>query len=207
MNIIMHRIKAVYLILIFTLFITIGCQYDNKGLVVGKIQKASKLSTTEFTIEKIVHGTKTKKLAWFINLNEARFLAYSKAVVKAGVDLQKLTADDVEINGNTIYIILPAVEIINFSYPPENFSVDEFITDDAFLNKISIYDQEEFFRQAEIDIRNNLKYMDIVKTTENKTRVMIEGMLRALGYEHINISFKEAEKDRSLIPEIPLINS
>ena len=194
------------LILIVLVIAFSSCKKDNRGLVVGKIQKASKLSTTEFTIEKIVHGTKTKKLAWFINLNEARFLAYSKAIVKAGIDLQKLTPEDVKIEGKTIYLKLPAVEIINFSYPPENFSVDEFITDDAFLNKISIYDQEEFFRQAEIDIRNNLKYMDIEKTTENKTRVMIEGMLRALGYENIYISFKE-EKDRSLIPEIPILNS
>jgi len=188
------------------MFLISSCQKDDRGLLVGKIQKASKLSTTEFTIDKIVHGTKTKKLAWFINLNEARFLAYSRAIVKAGVDLNKLTPDDIEIEGTSVYIELPAVEIINFSYPPENFTVDEFISDNAFLNKISIYDQEQFFREAEIDIRNNLKYMDIVKTTENKTRIMIEGMLKALGYTNVHISFKK-EENKPLIQEIPFFNS
>ncbi len=197
-------IKTGFLFLAFCAVLT-SCKKDDKGLVLGKIHKASKLSTTEFTIDKIVHGTKTKKLAWFINLNEARFLAYSKAIVKAGIDLNKLTPDDVKIDEYAIYINLPVVEIINFSYPSDSFSVDGFITDNAFLNSISIYDQEEFFRAAELDIRSSLKYMGIIETTQNKTRIMIEGMLKALGYKNIFISFKN-KSTKPLMPEIPPFN-
>lgn len=176
-----------------------SCKRDDRGMVVGKIHKASKLSTTEFTIDKIVHGTKTKKLAWVVNLNEARFLAYSRAIVKAGIDLKKISQDDVKIEKKSIQVKLPAVEIINFSYPPKFFEMDKFISDDAFLNKISIYDQEKFFRDAEVDIRNNLKYMGIVETTEEKTRVLLTGVLKTLGYDDIQIAFT---KDK-LIEEIP----
>ena len=73
------------IVLLLTLLFT-ACKKDNRALVVGKIHKASKLATTEFTIDKIVHGTKKKKLGWFIKLNEARFIAYSQAKVKAGVE-------------------------------------------------------------------------------------------------------------------------
>jgi len=189
---------------LFILLTVISCKQDDRGLIVGKIQKASKLSTTEFTIDKLVHGTKTKKLAWFVNLNEATFLAYSRAKVKAGVNLNKLALEDVKIEGTSISIQLPAVEIINFSYPPENFVKDEFISDDAFLNKISIYDQEKFFRDAEIDIRNNLKYMNIVETTEEKTRILLTGMLKTLGYTDVHITFKP-DPDKPLIEEIPIM--
>ena len=67
------------------------------------------------------------------------------------------------------------------------------------MNNIDIRDQEEFFREAEIDIRNNLKYMGIVETTQDKTRAMLLGLLKSLGYEEIHISFKS---DELIIDEI-----
>lgn len=173
-----------------------SCQNDDRSLVVGKIQSVAKLSTTQFTIDKLVHGTKTKKIAWFIKLNEARFLAYSKAYVKTGVDLKNLMKEDIEIsdNGMSITLRLPAIEVISFSYPSEEFRMDPRISDpNRFLNSISIEDQEQFFREAEIDIRNSLKHMGIVETSQEKTRLLFNGLLRNLGYEEIHIHFKSDE--------------
>lgn len=186
--------------LVFCLLISlmiVSCR-DDKGLVVGKIKKASKLATTEFTIDKIVYGVKRKRLFWVVKLNEAKFLAHSKAIVKAGVDLEKLQKEDVDIQGRSISLKLPHVEVINFSYPAELFEKDTLISTDAFLNRISLEDQESFFQDAEIDIRNSLKHMDIVEATEKKTRLMLENMLRTLGYQEIYIDFHKGE----LIPEI-----
>ena len=95
--------------------------------------------------------------------------------------------------------MLPPVEVINFSYPAENFKRDSLISGNAFMNKITLSDQEDFFQDAESDIRNNLKYLNIVSITEKKTSLMLETMLRALGYEEIYIDFKKSEV---LIPEI-----
>ena len=179
-----------------------GCQRDNRALVVGKIHKASKLATTEFTIDKIVHGTKTKKLGWFIKLNEAQFIAYSKAKVKAGINLQKLTKGDIEIENGGISLRLPPIEVINFSYPPGDFELDTRISSDKFLNNISVLDQEAFFRKAELDIRSNLQYMGIVETTQERTRSMLTVMLKSLGYKEIYIEF---ESDDLIIDQVPLM--
>ena len=54
-------------------------------MVIGKIQSASKLATTETTIDKIVYGVQDKKLLWIIRLNEARFFAYTKAIIWSGI--------------------------------------------------------------------------------------------------------------------------
>ncbi|WP_370086228.1 DUF4230 domain-containing protein [Ekhidna sp.] len=185
------------LIIICIVSILSSCK-DDRGLVVGKIKKASKLATTEFTIDKIVYGVKRKRLLWVVKLNEAKFLAHSKAIVKAGVDLEKLKKEDVDIQGKSISLKLPPVEVINFSYPSEFFARDTLISTDAFLNKISLEDQEQFFQDAEIDIRNSLKHMNIVEATQKKTRLMLENLLRTLGYQEIYIDFHEGE----LIPEI-----
>jgi hypothetical protein len=193
------RIKT-YLFVVMAMLILVSCKQDNRGMVVGKIKRASKLATTEFTIDKIVYGVKRKRLMWVVNLNDAKFVARSQAIVKAGVNLEKLKAEDVKIEGKRISLTLPHVEVINFSYPAERFEMDRMISKDAALNNISLRDQEQFFQDAEIDIRNSLKYMDIVKTTEKKTRVLIENMLRSIGYEEIYIDFHKGE----LIPEIDL---
>jgi len=191
--------RAVFISVIFVLsaLLLVSCK-DDRGLVVGKIKKASKLSTTEFTIDKVVYGVKRKRLLWVVKLNEAKFVAHSQAIVKAGVNLEKLKPDDVKIEGKSISITLPNVEIINFSYPAERFRMDTLISGKAFLNSISLADQEQFFQDAETDIRNSLQYMDIVKTTEKKTRLLLSTMLETIGYEEIYIDFHKGK----LIAEI-----
>ena len=192
----MGYLKLTVLFLIMMAIVT-SCQ-DKRGLVVGKIKKASKLTTAEFTIDKVVFGVKRKRLLWAVKLNEAQFIAHSQAVIKSGINLEKLKAEDVNIQGQRISLKLPHVEVLNFSYPAENFTKDSLISGDSFLNKISLADQEQFFLDAETDIRNSLKYMDIVTSTQTKTRVLIENMLRAMGYREIYIEFHKGE----LIAEI-----
>lgn len=179
----------------------VSCQEDDRAIVVGKIQSASDMVTTEFTVDKVVFGTKTKNLMWF-KLSEAQFLAYSQARVKTGINLAKLTEEDILITGNKIELILPPVEVVNFSYPPSSFVEDSLISDTkAFLNKISLEDQEEFFRLAELDIRNSLQYMGLVKTSQDHTRQMFKLLLESLGYAEIYIRFKS---DELIIREVNL---
>lgn len=188
---------------IAALIITLSsCREDRRYLVVSKIRQAAKLATTETTIDKVVFGTSDKRLLGIIRLNQARFAAYSRATVKSGIDLNKMRPEDVFIEGKRIEIELPHVEVINFSYPFRDFRIDESITDDKFLNQIDIFDQENFYRLAESDIRNNLRYTGIIKATEQKTRLMMEGLLKNLGYEEIYITFRQDEDH--LIPLVDL---
>lgn len=186
-----------YLVIILT-FCCVSCK-DKRGLVVGKIQKASKLSTTEFKVDKLVFGVKDKRILWVIKLNQAQFLAQSQAIIKAGVNLEKIKEEDIKIDGRRISVVLPHVEVINFSYPAEQFKKVDILTYNMFSTKIDLEDQERFFRDAELDIRNSLQFMDIVETTQQKTRTMLDAMLRNLGYTEVYIDFKEGE----LITEIP----
>lgn len=194
---VLNKTISLLTIIFLSAVLLVSCS-DDRGLVVGKIKKASKLATTEFTIDKVVFGVKRKRLFWVVKLNEAKFVAHSQAIVKAGINLEKLKPEDVVIDGKSISLTLPNVEIINFSYPAERFEMDTLISGKAFLNTISLADQEQFFQDAETDIRNSLKYMDIVETTEKKTRLLLETMLETIGYSEIYIEFKEGE----LIAEI-----
>lgn len=183
-----------YIISIFLLFVFSGCHKNKRHLVISKIQSTAKLATTETIIDKVVIGNKEKRLGGLVKIGNAEFVAYSQAIVKTGIDLKKIERDDVEIDGNIIEMQLPAVEVLDFSYPFERYEIDTILSDNDIFNKIDVIDQEVFFRQAEIDIRNHLKYMGIIEQTQENTRKLLESMLKNLGYEEIYISFAETEE-------------
>jgi hypothetical protein len=177
---------AVFLVMVGT-----SCKNNDRELVVGKIQQASDLVTAEFVVDKVVFGKKSKKV-FFIPVNEASFLAYSQAKIKTGIDLNRITESDIVIDGTKISISLPPIEVINFSYPPDKFVEDTLISNpNRFLNNISLEDQEEFFRMAEMDIRESLPYLGIAKTSQEHTRKMMHSLLKALGFNQIYISFQD----------------
>jgi len=171
-----------------------SCERDKRSFVISKIQSVSKLATTETIIDKTVVGTKSKRVLGLVNLRDAYFVAYTEATVKTGIDLSKLKASDVSIEGKEITLKLPAVEVLDFQYPFKKFVVDTSIVDDALFNRFDIIDYEKFYRQAELDIREQLQYTGIVDVTQNKTRIMMNGLLKNLGYEAIFIEFDETEK-------------
>jgi hypothetical protein len=142
-------------------------------------------------LDKIVFGTQEKKLFWLIRLNEARFVAYTKATVLSGIDLSELSADDVKIDDKKIEILLPYVRVLDFQFPFSSYRIDSSITENAFLNKMDIKDHEHFYQLAELDIRNNLSHMGIRQATEDKTRILLTGLLKNLDYDEIYIKFKK----------------
>ena len=183
--------KRYVIIVLFIAVQFVSCRKPDGGLVVSKIQKASKLATAEFTLNKAVVATKGKTILWMIELNEAIFVANTQAIIKAGIDLEKLKKNDVEINGKSIRIALPYVEILNFSYPIDKVVIDESITEDAFMNKYSIKDYDNILEDAELKIREVIPYLGIEDATKQKTRALLETLLRSLGYTEIYLEFKD----------------
>lgn len=190
-------------LLIFLSANLLSCQEEDKRyLVVSKVKSAAKLAITETIIDKVVLGTQEKKLLGFIKVNKAHFAAHTQAIITTGVDLSKLSPGDIVINKKRIEIALPAVQVLDFSYPFDRYRIDSTVTRNKFLNKIDVLDHERFYMMAELDIRNNLKYTGIKEATESKTRLMMEGLLKNLDYEEIYITFKKGE----LIKTIELEN-
>lgn len=180
-------------ILLVSIFFTSCKKKQERYLVISKIQSASKLATTETILDKIVFGTQEKKLLFLIHLNDARFVAYTKAIVWTGIDLQELQPGDIKIEDARIEITLPHVKVLDFQYPFSKFRIDTNITENAFLNTLDVTDYENFYQLAQLDIWDHLSDMGIQKATEDKTRILLTGLLKNLGYEEIYIHFKEGK--------------
>lgn len=196
----MHKFK---LILVLSCFVLTSCYQNDRSIVVSQVKSAAKLATTEFVLNKTILATRDKKLLLFIPLNAALFVAYTEAVVTAGIDATKLKKEDIVIEGNSISIKLPAIEVINFSYPFEKYKIDKELTHDEFLNKFTLEEHEELYRQSELEIRSLLKQIGVVEQTEEKTRALMENLLKNMGYTEVYIEFKES---KTLFPKLDLTN-
>ncbi len=161
----------------------------NRALVISQVQAAAQLATVEYVVSKIILGTKEKKIVG-IKLKDSDFLAETEARIKAGIDLQKIRMEDVEVEGNRISIHLPPVEILNFSYPAENFKIDFNYYESNRGNRLSLDDLERFYRIGELAIRRDMQFLGIEKTAQQRTRVMLGGLLKAAGYEEVYLEFE-----------------
>ena len=168
-----------------------GCADKKRHFVISKIKSTAQLATTETTIDKVVIGTKERRAFGLIKLGQAEFVAYTEATVKTGIDLTELRPEDVVIQRRRIEVTLPPIKVIDFAYPFDKYRVDKDITDNDFFVGMTIYDHEELFRRAELDIRENLQFMGIVEQTKANTTRLMEGLLKNLGYEEIYIDFRE----------------
>lgn len=191
--------RTLYILAVSVLLVFSSCQKNKRYLVISKIKSTAKLATTETIIDKVVIGQKEKKIFGLVKISNAEFVAYSQAIVKTGIDLTKISRNDIKIDGNIIEIELPPVEVLDFAYPFERYVIDTVLSDNDIFNRIDVIDQEDFFRKAEIDIRKHLKYMGITEQTQENTRKLMEGMLKNLGYEEIYISFADSTE---LIQEV-----
>ena len=189
-------INPLAMALLGILLLSTSCQRrDKRSVIISQVQEVSKLATTEFVLGKLIIGTKQKKFFGF-NLSESDFVAETEARVKTGIDLSKLQPNDIEINGSSIHIHLPAVEILNFSYPFEAFEIDPELTD-LRRKKLTLSDVEVFAQMGEIEIRRDLDYLNIEASTQRNTTLVLTGFLKSLGFgfEDVIITYRSAVKD------------
>ncbi len=175
---------AIWAVLLFS-----SCNLEpDRATVIAKLRNSSKLATVEYVVSKIISA---KDEHWFEQ--DAYFFAETQASIKVGIDLEKLSDQDIMIDKKRISITLPAVEVINFSYPAENFKViKQYSENDAMLkwHAISVAQKDELYRQGEIDIRENIKNLGIMKTAQANAKMLITKMLQLSGFEEVYIQFK-----------------
>lgn len=185
----MNRLNLLLIILV------LGCnQAKERKFLVTKIRSAAKLATSEVTLTKIVCGDLEQKgpKGWF-NYTNPSVIFRTEAKVKFGIDLKKIRNEDVHLDGDSIHLTLPDVEILNFSYPHEKF--EEIFSDyDRNKNKEKVELLDKYFRLAEIDIRRKVKLMNLEKRTEEKTIQFLENFLSQYDFERIVIQFKREVK-------------
>jgi hypothetical protein len=202
MKLLFHKIGIFCLLLAMLLVLSCNNKPD-RALVISKLKNSAKLATVEYIVTKVIS---TKDRNWFAK--DAYFFAETQAVIKAGIDLEKLKEEDVKIDGRKISIKLPPVEIVNFSYPAEGFKVIEKYSDESAIfkwNSIDVSEKDDLYRQGEADIRSNINDLGIIKSAQTNTGILLKRILTISGFDEIYIEFA-ANQNVIETPDKQLLN-
>lgn len=181
--------KYLHFLLILTIVLTGGCrrQPKNEGVIVQSIQQTGQLVTAEYTLQKIIKASDNR--TWY-KFGDRNILISVEAIVKAGIDLQQVTTDDVSFRDSVISVRLPKPSIFSVSLPPDKIQVK--YEDVSFLRShFSAAEREELLRQAESQVRRLADSLGILQTAEVNAATFLRRLLLREGFNEVKLSFQK----------------
>jgi hypothetical protein len=154
-----------------------GLHQENTTAVVRQIQTLADLVTVKYVLEKVVILEDVK---WY---GENRVLLLAHGIVKAGIDLKRITTEDVAISGKKITLRLPPPQITD-AYLDEPRS--QVIDHTTGLLRAFDKDLEQVARQNAVDdIRRAARREGILDEADKRARLELELFLRQAGFEQV----------------------
>jgi hypothetical protein len=153
-----------------------GTSVYNSATVLRQVQTLSQLVTVKYVMEKVVVYEDVK---WFPG-GDNRVLMIAHGIVKAGVDLERLKPEDVEVVGKMVKVRLPVAQITDCYLDDNQTQVVERST-----GLLRSFDKnlEQTARQIAVDdIRRAARYAGILKDADERARAQIERLFLQTGY-------------------------
>lgn len=157
----------------------------NRTAVVHQVQVLGRLETTSYTIEKIIEGESGGNFFQRL-LTGDRILFIAHGEVIGGIDLTKITENDVRVSGEQVDITLPAPEI--FFTNLDNQQSKVYDRSRGLLSQGNDQLETEVRQAAEEEIRSAACEADILAAANENGRKQISALLSALGFTTINIT-------------------
>ena len=133
----------------------LSCSGESEELKANvlEIRQLGELSAVEYSIGKLIQLDQSES-DWY-KWGDRKILIKTRAIVKAGVDLNKLREDDIRVKGNTIEITLPAPEYTSFNMDPK-FTRTEVESISGFRDNFTQKEKNDFLKQGEEAIKKDL---------------------------------------------------
>ncbi|MDV2998416.1 MAG: hypothetical protein N5P05_000022 [Chroococcopsis gigantea SAG 12.99] len=166
---------------------------ETTSLIINQIRSVSQLTTSIFVMETVVPTSQERKLGDFV-IGETKLLYIAQGEVRAGINLDKLTADNVKIHGKDVIIQLPAPEILDSKIDVSQSKVYDY--DRGFLGlgpdvapQLQTLAQQETLKR----VTKAACQQGILKEANKKAQLAITGLLTTAGYEKVEIISKESK--------------
>lgn len=165
---------------------------DQTPIVIRQIKPLAQLATitayTEVTADSTVRTTVGERLRDVINpfspgvAMERQLIVVGKVVIHAGVNLEKLTPQDVFVSGDSVSIRLPAAEILDVIVNPSG--TDIFLEEGEWSNAAVVAMKERIRQKAETEVKAN----GILFQADERARDVLLNFFRAAGFTKITIT-------------------
>lgn len=149
--------------------------------IVLEIRSLSRLETAAYTVEKVVTAESGEGPLGFLFRDKLLLVAHGEVI--AGVDLSKLTEDDIIVSGDEVFVTLPAAEV--FVATLDNEQTYVYDRETGLLGPET--DLETLARQeAERRILEAALEDGILDKAQENAEVYVGGLIRALGFEQVS---------------------
>jgi hypothetical protein len=152
--------------------------------VVRQIQQLERLETVAYTLEKLVWGERDNPYVPKFLVGDRLVLVVHGDVV-AGVDLRKVSATDVDIQGRSVTVRLPEAELFSTRVDNEKTLVYSRVT--GLLSRPDPHFETEIRRVAERQLREAALKDGILQTANQNARATMTTLLKGFGFQQIEI--------------------
>src|SRR6476620_7207947 len=138
--------------------------------VIASIQRLARLESVVYTMDKVVEGDRTNEyLPDILTGDKLLLIVHGQAV--AGVDLSKVQASSVQIDGRSVAITMPAAELLSVSL--DNSKTRVFSRTTGLLVPTDPNLESEVREKAEGGLRQSALDSDILTTAEGNARATL----------------------------------
>lgn len=162
--------------------------------VVVAVRDLARLESSSYHVERVIDLTSEQARFGGLLHAEDSILLVAAADVVAGVDLAQMHDGDVVIEpeARRATITLPPVEILSARLDNDRTYVHRRETDLLARRNDSL--ETEARREAERTLRQAALDAGILERSERNAARTVEALVRSLGYEHVEVRFREREE-------------
>lgn len=186
-------IKISSILLVFACFVFSACEESRSEALekvdVLEIKKVGQLSTSEYTIAKVLKLSDDTE--WY-KFGDRKLIIRCEAKVKAGVDLSKVEETDIMIDGTSIEITLPKVEIISFNINPYDITT-EAEQAGGLRQKFTQAEKQKVMQLGEQAIKEKLGETKILEDAQSNAEKFVENFYKSAGFEKVIVNFKKIQ--------------
>lgn len=151
--------------------------------VIASIQRLSRLESVVYTMDKVVEGDRSSDfLPDILSGDKLLLVVHGQAV--GGLDLSRLSASDVNIEGTSITVTLPPAELLSVSLDSAHTRVVSRVT--GLLVPADPNLETEVREKAEAELRQSALDSGILNTAAGNARTTLTILLRSFGFEQIS---------------------
>lgn len=181
---------------------------DTLPVMLMRIQQCSRINTAEVKVHKIItHSDQPriqgkilgKELSLDIPSGKRKVAIPLYATVVASIDLSKMTAEDIQRDGENIEVFLPQPEVVITETHIDHDGIKQYV---AFTrSNFSDEELQNFERQGRDAISKDITKLNIEKTARESAARQVIPIIQMLGYkpENITISFRYGNGHNKII--------
>jgi hypothetical protein len=156
--------------------------------IIHEVRTLARLETIQYTVEKIITAeTRQGAFEWLVG-DRLIFVAHGSVI--AGIDLNKLQPDDLEIKDGVLYVQLPEPEV--FATVLDNEQSYVYDRETGLFTSGEVDLETEARRAAEREIREGAQKDGILEMAGQNAEHFLERLFRDLGFPEV-IFVRETE--------------